>query len=697
MLNVIKRIKEFGLFCFILFLNFSASAQTSKIDELLAQLNKNSSDTTQIKVLRKLSIAYSTVDPAKKYIYANQYRILAEKNGIDSLVASGYLDMGNAHVISSNLDSGLFYFKLGHEIAKRSNFLSGIARGYINIGYVYDRLDRKKESVAYYENALKIYRKLNHKKGINQCITNLGSMYFDLQEYKTAQHYFQQVLENLKETPKDEMGLGAALYSLGGTSRRLKQSNQAMTYYRKSLAIREKIGDLNGIALSNWGIGQLFVERKQYQEALTHLNIALKNNRILKNAYQECAVLMTVAETYVGLKNYKKAELNAKLALERANESSSKIAISLSLDALSDVYAAKKDFENALKFKNAYKAVNDSLKSDETTKDVILNDLHRVSTDNKVLEKSNKSIISKNAGYTVVITIITLLLIVVAILLALFYKRNLEKKAINTLLQTQKQEVAEVNEELGALNEELTAQMDIVSTQNLELEKLNTVKNKFFSVVSHDLRSPLNTLKSLLELYRKGHLNKEELDDLLSQLEINISTTASFLDNLLEWSKSQLEGIVVQPTMISIQAIVAENIKLMDTQLRSKSIRANNEISENIFAFADLNMINTVVRNLLSNAIKFCNNGNDIIFKAQQNSDQIIFSISDNGPGIDDLTKQNLFNLAHHTSIGTSGEKGYQIGLVLCKDMIVQNNGIIEVYTKLNEGTTFTITLPAKG
>ena len=697
MLNVIKPLKGLLLFSFLLYFNFSATAQTSKIDELLAQLNKNSSDTAQIKVLRKLSVAYSTVDPAKKYIYANQYRILAEKNGIDSLVSSGYLDMGNAHAISSNLDSALFYFKLGHEIAKKSNFLSGVARGYINIGYTYDRLDRKKESVVYYENALKIYKKLNHKKGINQCITNLGSMYFDLQEYKTAQHYFQQVLENVKETPNDEIGLGAALYSLGGTSRRLNQSTQAMAYYRKSLAIREKIGDLNGIALSNWGIGQLFVEKKQFNEALIHLNIALKNNRILKNAYQECAVLMTVAEAYVGLEDYKKAEFNAKLALARANESSSKIATSLSLEVLSDVYAAKKDFENALKFKNAYKVVNDSLKNDETTKDVILNDLHRVSTDNKVLEKNNKSIISKNAEYTVVITIITLLLIVVAILLALFYKRNLEKKAINTLLQTQKQEIAEVNEELGALNEELTTQMDIISTQNTELEKLNTVKNKFFSVVSHDLRSPLNTLKSLFELYRKGHLNKEELDDLLSQLEINIATTASFLDNLLEWSKSQLEGIKVQPTTISIQAIVAENIKLMDAQLRSKSISVHNKIDAGILAFADQNMIGTVVRNLLSNAIKFCNNGDEIVFTAKQNNDQIIFSISDNGPGIDDLTKQNLFNLAHHTSMGTSGEKGYQIGLILCKDMLVQNNGSIEVYSKLNEGTTFSITLPAKG
>ena len=260
--NKIKRWKGFLPFFLIVLLNFVASAQNAKIDDLLNQLSKSTSDTAQIKVLRKLSTAYTSVDPSKKYIYANQYRILAEKNGIDSLIASGYLDMGTAYAIKSNLDSALIYFKLGQDIAKRSNFENGIARSYVNIGYTYDRLDRKKEAVAHYEKALKIYKQLNFKRGINQCITNLGSIYFDLKQYKTAELYFQQVLENLKETPNDQMGLGSALYTLGGTSRRLGKSKQAMVYYQRSLTIKETLGDLSGIALANWGIGQLYVAQK---------------------------------------------------------------------------------------------------------------------------------------------------------------------------------------------------------------------------------------------------------------------------------------------------------------------------------------------------------------------------------------------------------------------------------------------------
>jgi two-component system sensor histidine kinase/response regulator len=693
--NSIKRLKQLGLFCFfMLAIGITCSAQTTKVDELLSQLNKNSPDTTQMKIMRKLSVAYSSVDPAKKFYYANQYKQVAEKYGIDSLVASAYLDMGNSYVLRSNLDSGLYYFKVGHEKAKACNFTNGIARGYINIGYVYDRLDRKKEAADYYEIALKLYTKLNFKRGINQCITNLGSIYFDLKEYKTADLYFQQVLDNVKENPNDEVGLGNALYSLGGSRQRLGKLKESLQYYQKSLAIREKIGDLNGIALSNWGIGELYVGKEEYNKALDYLNIALKNNRTLKNLYQECAVLMTLADAYLGLKDYKNAEASADLAITRAKETDSKIAMSLSLDKMAKVKAAQKKFDEALMFQAAYKAINDSLKTDETTKEIITSDLHRINTDNSVLTKDNKTIKSKNSEYVTVIAIITILLILLAVLLALYIKRNLEKKTINLLLQKQKQEIAEVNEELSALNEELTTQMDIVSVQNIELEKLNIVKNKFFSIVSHDLRSPLNSLKMIFELYRKGDLNEKELGELLTRLEDTIYTTASFLDNLLEWSKTQLEGMIVKPSPFEVSKIVADNMKLMESQIKLKSLKVENKISSDVTAFADPNMINTVVRNLLSNAIKFCNKGDEVIFDAEIKGDKMTFTIRDSGPGISESDKENLFNLAHTISTGTAGEKGHHIGLVLCRDMLLQNNGDIQVESEFGKGTTFYISLP---
>jgi two-component system sensor histidine kinase/response regulator len=183
---------------------------------------------------------------------------------------------------------------------------------------------------------------------------------------------------------------------------------------------------------------------------------------------------------------------------------------------------------------------------------------------------------------------------------------------------------------------------------------------------------------------------------LLSRLEDTIYTTATFLDNLLEWSKSQLDGMVVSPSPVKLHHIVDDNIKLMDSQLNLKLLKVENKILPDVIAFVDPNMINIVFRNLLSNAIKFCNEGDNVIFDAMVMNGKVTCTISDSGPGIKEKDMENLFNLSHTISTGTSGEKGYHIGLILCKDMILQNNGSIEVQSKIDEGTTFQITLPVK-
>ncbi len=682
--------KQHLLFCMLmLFIGVTVKAQTSKIDDLLAQWDKNSPDTTQIKILRKLSAAYTSVDPLKKFYYANQYLQLAKKNNIDSSISNAYLDMGIAYAVRSQLDSGLYYFKLGHEIAKESNYLAGIARGYVNMGFILDRQDKKKESVKHYEESLKIYRKLNNRKGINQCIMNLGSLYFDLGEYKTADAYFHQVLDNVRETPNDQAGLANALFSLGNSNRKLGNQQKSLEYFRQSLAIREKIGDLNGIALSNWGIGLVMNNTNKFEQALVHLNVALDNNRKTKNVYQEAIVLMSISHAYLHLENYKKAEENIKLALEKAREADSKTLVVQALENLVKIEAAQKKFDLALKHQADYMAINDSLNNSRTKKEVILSDLNRVNTDNKNLEEHNQKISERITDYAIVIVIVTVLLLVVGILLLMYYKRNSENKNANVLLQKQKQEIAEVNEELKT-------QMEIINAQNVELEKLNRVKNKFFSIVSHDLRAPINSLKSLFEMYRDGILNKGELEGLLNRLEDTIYNTASFLDNLLEWSKSQLEGITVNPIQVELHQIVAHNIKLMDSHIRTKFIKVQNNVPADALAFVDLNMIHVVIRNLLSNAIKFCKANDEVIFEAWVENENIICTIRDTGPGISDIDLENLFNLAHTPNTGTAGEKGYHIGLILCQDMMAQNHGSLKVDSQLGKGTTFFITLPSE-
>lgn len=687
MINSIKRLYGCLFFIIILLASFTASAQTTRVDELLLQLKQNNTDSAQIAIMRRLSAAYTAVDPVKKFYYANQFRLIAERNGVDSVVAAAYLDMGISYGIRGNMDSALHFFKLGLGKSKDINYQNGIARSHTNIGFAYDKIERKKDAVNSYEEALKIYRKLNNKNGISQNTVNIGAIYFDLGEYKTADIYFKEYFELAQAMPNNAIALGNANFSLGNSNRKLGNQTLAMDYYRKSLAIREKIGDVSGIALSNRGIGQIYHNKKDYQKAIKHFQLALKVNQALKNPFQDCVILLSLAHTYLAVENVVKADETAKLAAVKAKESNSKGMVADVLEVQVEIAAAQRKFDKALKLQSDYIAIKDSVDKSNGKKDVFVNDFRRIKSDNKNLTKDKEYFVAKNADYAIVIAIITLLLVIVVLLLMLYYKRNAEKRSNNLLLQKQKQEIAE-------FNEELTTQMNVISAQNIELEKLNGVKNKFFSIVSHDLRGPINNLKTLFELYHKGALEENELKSLLVKLEDNIYTTASFLDNLLEWAKSQLDGIIVKPIDASLHEIVTENIKLVDSQLKFKELNVVNKIDPNVSAFVDPNVLNIVVRNLLSNAIKFCDKGDEISFDAEISNDKVLFSIGDNGPGMSDEQQKGLFNLAYSNSNGTANEKGYHLGLILCKDMVNQSNGSIEVKSELGKGTVFHISLP---
>jgi signal transduction histidine kinase len=181
---------------------------------------------------------------------------------------------------------------------------------------------------------------------------------------------------------------------------------------------------------------------------------------------------------------------------------------------------------------------------------------------------------------------------------------------------------------------------------------------------------------------------------LLKKLEENIFNTADLLDNLLEWSKSQLEGMIVKPEIVQLDRIVSRNLKILNAQILEKKLQIENNISEKDTAFADRNMINVVIRNIISNSIKFCNEGDAIKIGSEIEGYSILISVQDKGIGIEEEDHEKIFQLEHSITKGTSGEKGHHIGLVLCKDMVEQNKGRIWFESRVGVGTTFFIELP---
>ncbi|NJN28813.1 MAG: PAS domain S-box protein [Cyclobacteriaceae bacterium] len=234
-----------------------------------------------------------------------------------------------------------------------------------------------------------------------------------------------------------------------------------------------------------------------------------------------------------------------------------------------------------------------------------------------------------------------------------------------------------------------------LSKKSAELEELNKLKDKLLSIISHDFRGPLNSLRGMLTLFLQGALSNEELSMLTESLAEKLDITYNLLENLLHWAKSQMQGMKVYARHINLHAISTDCFDLLGPVADKKLVKMENKIKEPVMVYADNEMIKLVLRNLISNAIKFTSAGNKIELDATQRKDQVVVSIKDNGTGISNENQSKMFKLENYSTSGTSNETGMGLGLLLCKDFVEKNHGTIWFESELGKGSTFYFALPA--
>ncbi len=244
---------------------------------------------------------------------------------------------------------------------------------------------------------------------------------------------------------------------------------------------------------------------------------------------------------------------------------------------------------------------------------------------------------------------------------------------------------------------ELEAQHLELQEKNEQLHAANASKDKFFSIISHDLRSPLSTLLGFAQLLSE-HIRTAPIDQVSGYAD-NVRNSAerlnALLENLLSWSRLQRGVMEHCPEDIALHELIEDNLALFASKAESKHIRLSSAIAEDVRVYADYNMVNTVVRNLLSNALKFSRAGDSIRLSATVSDRHVEIVVADTGPGIPADALPKLFRSdAHHTSLGTAGETGTGLGLLLCQDMVEKNSGSIWVESEAGNGATFRFTLP---
>jgi len=234
-----------------------------------------------------------------------------------------------------------------------------------------------------------------------------------------------------------------------------------------------------------------------------------------------------------------------------------------------------------------------------------------------------------------------------------------------------------------------------------QLKQLNASKDKFFSIIAHDLRNPFTAVLGLSDILAKDahELNPDQIKEFSSGLYSQSKAIFDLLENLLEWSRIQTGRMEYDPENINLCEFVKELMGVFGSLVSQKKIELNINCDPGIRVFADENMLSTVFRNLTSNAIKFTNEAGSIFIDVKEFDDKFVeVSVKDTGIGISLDDREKLFKIDEHLSTkGTNNEEGTGLGLILCKDLVIKNGGKINLESEEGKGTTFKFTIPKSG
>ncbi|MAL58981.1 MAG: hypothetical protein CMC14_02945 [Flavobacteriaceae bacterium] len=252
-----------------------------------------------------------------------------------------------------------------------------------------------------------------------------------------------------------------------------------------------------------------------------------------------------------------------------------------------------------------------------------------------------------------------------------------------------------LNHKLAFTNNLLKERQVQIDLQNKELVQLNNTKNKFFSIIGHDIKQPLNAIEGLLHLLEESEIQDPDLKEILVSLNQATGNTVNLLNNLLRWALSQTGEINFNPTNLNVTQLIKESLKILKFQADLKQIIIKDSLVENIIFYCDGDMIQTVVRNLVSNAIKYSNEGGIVEVILLEEKSELVLMIRDQGIGMSQKQVDSLFKLDSITStLGTKGEMGTGLGLQLATDFVKKHQGVIIVESSIGKGTTFIVKFP---
>lgn len=642
--------------CIIVFISSLILAQNN-FDKLLESI-QTKPDTNKIKELTDWAWVNRSKNPKEALRSTQEAVNISKKINNIKFEAKALNLMGVIYRNLGQYDKSIVVYKDALRLAEKAKDSVQIAYSNNNIGGIYRLEGNNTLALEYILEALKIFESINHKEGMSFCTINIGLINRRQGNYPMALEYLNRTIELRKET-NDKPGIALALNLIAEIYFEMGKLDIALKYYTDVEKKYYEVDDKKGIAAVWGGIAGVYFSEKKYDNALEFRKKALELSQRISYLEGQATNHSRIGLIYALKGNFQEAEMNFAKALEIA-ESFNEIYVKQDCyNYLSQYYEIKKDYKNSLYYNRKLSALKDSVSKKQNID--LVTQIEAIYKKEKLEKQSSllqKDLELKQKQNTYLIVIAVLVIFIAGVI----YNRYRSKKNANE-----------------------------------KLEVLNSEKDMLLKLIAHDLKTPFNAIFGYTEILREdfNDLSDEEKLTFVKNIEEASKQNFQLLENLLLWSQSHTGKLQFKLEKIQLSKLISQNINLLERSASNKRVSLNVYVQDDLFIYADENMINAVLRNLMANAIKFTNPTGSVSISVENKNKYVEISVVDTGVGIDDSIKQLLFSIDYvNTRKGTAGERGTGFGLILCREFVEKHSGKIWVESELGKGSKFVFTLP---
>ena len=605
-------------------------AQKQEVDSLLKILDTETADSNRMKVYRRIGNYYVDNNPAKAIVYFENAIKFSEKLNDKLAWANNYYSIAYCYRATGNYDKSVEYYLKSVRLYESLKDNRRLANAFMSIAVVYSYNKDFKNTTVYHNKAEQLIKISKDSFQLCALMGDIGTLYDQRKIYDTALQYLQRAYL-IASALKDESQIADCLSNIALTYKHQGKTAEALTIFEKVIIVLEKENAApDRLAAIYNNIGAT--------------NAQAGNKDLAKTAFSKSISLSLLAQTpYIEMENY---------------------------NNLSDMYGKANNFKEQSFYLKKYYNIKDSLFTADSK-----NQLTQLEADYNI-EKKNIEIVKteaevqkqKNQRNLFIILALGAALLLTA--LGIFYGRIKKKNQI------------------------LYDNNILINNQKDELQKLNGVKDRLFSIISHDLRNPLVTLRSYLSLSENPSITEQKKQEYKTQTVHAVAQTTDMLDNLLVWANMQIKDSKPNITVVDVEEVVLNATDNIHAQATQKQITITKEINA-FSALGDENILNIALRNLVTNALKYSHENSSIFISSYQKDNAVFIAVKDEGVGMTDLQIKDLNTNENETTKGTQGEKGSGLGIFLVKELLQKINGKLLIESEQGKGSTFSIILEA--